>query len=128
MCLEDHHQALGHIASVDGKRKDSMSIAPLASGFHWQPRRLPRKRPRVPLANFFAGFFAFGSVRYRQLKDLQHMHDFEDLWAIESVRSIPLQTPREICHWKSYTSAPCVCTVVHADAAGSRTDADADDS
>ena len=40
----------------------------------------------------------------------------------------PLQIPRETCHWKSYTSAPCVCAVADAAAAGPMTDADADDS
>ena len=34
--LEDHHQALGHIASLDEDPKDSMSMASGASGSHWQ--------------------------------------------------------------------------------------------
>ena len=79
MCLEGHHQALGHIASFDGKRKDSMSIAPLASGFIGGLAGFLASALAYPFANFFAGFFAFESIRYRQLKGLQHMHDVEDL-------------------------------------------------
>ena len=47
VCLEDHHQAFGHIASFDEDHKDSMSIAHRASESHWRPRTLPRKHPRT---------------------------------------------------------------------------------
>ena len=56
---------------------------------------------------------------------LKHLSNFEQSnWCVQ----FPIQILRNNCHWKSYTSAPCVCAVVHVATAGSRTDADADDS